>query len=189
MRWWREKFPAPAGNRNLEPRSSSSYPSAIIMPTLSTPVMFSSGQICTTYLLHSYPEVPFPNFSRRIKAFREDKCKVMCALYVWGSGSIGPLILNLGTRWKWVVSFTLRPLYPAKRATGIHWIGGWVGPTAGTAAVTKTVGETFSGFWNFLRECHDSTLKRATTASFRIPSNSPYLTVHPFNSMLNNLCS
>jgi hypothetical protein len=23
MRWWREKFPAPAGNRNLEPRSSS----------------------------------------------------------------------------------------------------------------------------------------------------------------------
>ena len=25
-----------------------------------------------------------------------------------------PLILNLNTRWKWVVSFTPRPLYPAK---------------------------------------------------------------------------
>jgi hypothetical protein len=27
---------------------------------------------------------------------------------------IHPLVLNLDTRWKWVVSFTLRPLYPAK---------------------------------------------------------------------------
>jgi hypothetical protein len=25
-RWWREKFPAPAGNRTLEPRSSGPYP-------------------------------------------------------------------------------------------------------------------------------------------------------------------
>jgi hypothetical protein len=30
----------------------------------------------------------------------------------WGSGGIAPCILHLGTRWRWVVSFTPRPLYP-----------------------------------------------------------------------------
>jgi hypothetical protein len=30
----------------------------------------------------------------------------------WGSGGIAPLIIDLGTRWRWVVSFTPRPLYP-----------------------------------------------------------------------------
>jgi hypothetical protein len=29
----------------------------------------------------------------------------------WGSGVIAPRILDLGTRWRWVVSFTPRPLY------------------------------------------------------------------------------
>jgi hypothetical protein len=28
-----------------------------------------------------------------------------------GSGSIAPCIRNLGTRWRWVVSFTPRPFY------------------------------------------------------------------------------
>jgi hypothetical protein len=31
---------------------------------------------------------------------------------VLGSGGIAPRINNLGTRWRWVVSFTPRPLYP-----------------------------------------------------------------------------
>jgi hypothetical protein len=30
----------------------------------------------------------------------------------WGSGGIAPRLLDLGTRWKWVVSFTHRPRYP-----------------------------------------------------------------------------
>jgi hypothetical protein len=30
----------------------------------------------------------------------------------WRSGGIAPDILDLGTRWRWVVSFTTRPLYP-----------------------------------------------------------------------------
>jgi hypothetical protein len=29
----------------------------------------------------------------------------------WGSGGIAPFILDLGTRWRWVVSFTFRSLY------------------------------------------------------------------------------
>ena len=31
-----------------------------------------------------------------------------------GSWGIAPLIFNLGTRWRWVVKFTFRPLYPRK---------------------------------------------------------------------------
>jgi hypothetical protein len=31
---------------------------------------------------------------------------------VLGVGGIAPRILDLGTRWRWVVSFTPRPLYP-----------------------------------------------------------------------------
>jgi len=27
---------------------------------------------------------------------------------------------DLGTRWRWVVSFTSRPLYPRERAAGTH---------------------------------------------------------------------
>jgi len=31
-----------------------------------------------------------------------------------GSGGIAPRVLNFGTRWRWVVSFTLRPHYPRR---------------------------------------------------------------------------
>jgi hypothetical protein len=31
---------------------------------------------------------------------------------IGGSGCIAPRILDFGTRWRWVVSFMLRPLYP-----------------------------------------------------------------------------
>jgi hypothetical protein len=32
----------------------------------------------------------------------------------FGSGSVTPLILNVRTRWRWLVRFTPRPLAPAK---------------------------------------------------------------------------
>jgi hypothetical protein len=42
------------------------------------------------------------------------------------------LILDLGTRWGLVVSFTPRPRFsPGKRPPGTHCTGGWVGPRAG----------------------------------------------------------
>jgi hypothetical protein len=44
----------------------------------------------------------------------------------WRSSCLEPLILNLGTRWKWVVNIKPRPSYP-----GTHWIGGFVSPRAG----------------------------------------------------------
>jgi hypothetical protein len=34
----------------------------------------------------------------------------------WGSGGTDPLILDLGTRWRWMVSFTPRPLYLQRKS-------------------------------------------------------------------------
>jgi hypothetical protein len=48
-----------------------------------------------------------------------------------------PLIINLGARWRWLISLTCQPLYPRERATGNHWIGGWVGPITGLDILEK----------------------------------------------------
>jgi hypothetical protein len=40
-------------------------------------------------------------------------------------------ILDLGTRWMWVVSCTDRVLYPRETAPGTQWIGGLSGPRTG----------------------------------------------------------
>jgi hypothetical protein len=47
----------------------------------------------------------------------------------WGSGCIAPFILYLDTRWMWVVSFMLWPLYLRDRAPSICWMGGCLGST------------------------------------------------------------
>jgi hypothetical protein len=46
-----------------------------------------------------------------------------------GSRGIDVFILDLGARRRWVVSTTLRPLYPRERPS-THCTGGWVGPRA-----------------------------------------------------------
>jgi len=55
----------------------------------------------------------------------------------WGSKVIAPRILDLGSRWRRVVSFTSGRLTPSERTPGTHWIGGWVGPRAGLDTVSK----------------------------------------------------
>jgi hypothetical protein len=65
---------------------------------------------------------------------------------VWGSGCIDPRFLDLGTSWRWVVSFTPRPLYPRERAPGTHWIRGWVNPRAGLDHMEKCKFFTPPGF-------------------------------------------
>jgi hypothetical protein len=53
------------------------------------------------------------------------------------SGGIGPRILNLGTIWRWVVSFTPGRFTSMQRAFGTHWVGDWVGARAGLDTVAK----------------------------------------------------
>jgi hypothetical protein len=48
------------------------------------------------------------------------------------------LILDLGTRWGWVVSVTPRSRFsPGERTPGTHCTGGWVGPRAGLDTETR----------------------------------------------------
>jgi hypothetical protein len=52
----------------------------------------------------------FPSQKGNVKLFLLNKNHTMESCR--GNGCIAPCILYLGTRWRWVVSFTPRPLYP-----------------------------------------------------------------------------
>jgi hypothetical protein len=54
---------------------------------------------------------------------------------MWGEWRYSATFLDLGTRWRWIVSFTPRPLYP-----GTHWIRGWASPRPGLDAVESNPG-------------------------------------------------
>jgi hypothetical protein len=58
----------------------------------------------------SSPHLPYylPNSPRALTEHQAMKA-------YWGSENIAPRILDLGIRWRWVVSFTPRPLYPQRK--------------------------------------------------------------------------
>jgi hypothetical protein len=82
-------------------------------------------------------------FLPRITTYEEVQIKSLCLTKhhsmktYWGSEGITPQILNLGTIWRWMVSFIPRPLYSGERSPGTHWIRGCVGPRAGLDAEEK----------------------------------------------------
>lgn len=47
--------------------------------------------------------------------------------HIWARYCIAPAFLNLDTKWRPVISFTLRPSYSLKCSVGSHGIGGSVG--------------------------------------------------------------
>jgi hypothetical protein len=62
----------------------------------------------------------------------KDKVAPVNALKAYrGRRSMAVPVINLSTRWRWGVSFTLRPLYPSGKNHGNYWTVGWVGPRAG----------------------------------------------------------
>jgi len=69
---------------------------------------------------------------------------------VLGSRSIAPRILNLGTRWRWVVRYTPRTLYHRIRAPSTYWTGGWVELRTGVDAVVKKWNPTISPAENWI---------------------------------------
>jgi hypothetical protein len=86
--------------------------------SLDPPVRSSYVYICYTFWIFiSDPKLckpqPIPRIASlllRNKVQQKGKGKVVPMKT--GSGGIVPRILDLGTRWRWVVSFTSRPLYP-----------------------------------------------------------------------------
>jgi hypothetical protein len=55
----------------------------------------------------------------------------------WRSGGDAARILNLGSRWRWLASFTPRPLCLRGKSLSTNWTGGWVGPRAGLDALVR----------------------------------------------------
>ena len=47
------------------------------------------------------------------------------------SGGTAPLILNLGMRWRWMVSLTPQLPYLQRQNSSSYWTGGWMGPRGG----------------------------------------------------------
>jgi hypothetical protein len=48
-------------------------------------------------------------------------------------------ILDLGSRWRWIVGSTSRPLYCCEKSPGFLWIGGCMGPRAGLDRMEKWI--------------------------------------------------
>jgi hypothetical protein len=65
------------------------------------------------------------------------KAKLKLSLFFMGEWRYSSIILNLGTRWRWVVSFMPLSLYNREWIPGTLYIGGWVGPWFGLDAVEK----------------------------------------------------
>jgi hypothetical protein len=55
---------------------------------------------------------------------------LLCAREYMGSRGRAPLILNLGGRLRWMVKFTLRPLFPRENSLVPIELGGLLGPIA-----------------------------------------------------------
>jgi hypothetical protein len=65
---------------------------------------------------------------------------------VWGSECIAPHFLDVGSIWRWVVSFTPRPsCQKGEWSPSILWIGGWVGPRSGLDDVEQRIFLTLPG--------------------------------------------
>jgi hypothetical protein len=76
--------------------------------------------------------VMFISYAALRKSIKHAKAKAVPLQALGGRGGIAPIILDLGTRWGWVVTVTPRPRFaPGKGPPGIHCTGGWVGPRAG----------------------------------------------------------
>jgi hypothetical protein len=57
-----------------------------------------------------------------------------------------PFIVNLASRWTWVVCLTSLPLYLRERGAGTRWIRGWVVPGAVLEVLQQSILLTPAGF-------------------------------------------
>jgi hypothetical protein len=54
-----------------------------------------------------------------------------------GKWRYSSIFLDIGTRWRLVISFMPRPHYLRINRPGTHWIGDWVGPRVGLEVTSK----------------------------------------------------
>jgi hypothetical protein len=82
------------------------------------------------------------------------------------SGDIAPLIRNLCTTWRWVVSITPRPPCPGESSRGTQRIGGQIGSRVGLYALGKWKIPGPCRDWN-----HDSSVVQTT--AYNLHRHSP----------------
>jgi len=63
---------------------------------------------------------------------------------------VAPVIIILGCRFRWVVSFTSWPLYPPGENAGFHETGGWLDPRAGLDVSAKERSLIYDHWWRNL---------------------------------------
>jgi hypothetical protein len=97
---------------------------------------------------------------------------------VWGSWYIDPYFLDLGTSWRWVVSFTLRPLYPWGKSprypfdSRLGGSQGWSGRRGEEKILDPTVSRPLS------RPARSQSLYRLRCFGFLLASGNKYPTVN-----------
>jgi len=82
----------------------------------------------------------------------------------WGSGGTAPIIIDLGTRWRWVVSSTPRLLYPQGKSPLCPLVRRLAGPRAGWDAVMKR---------KIPRPCRFSNPRSSSPQSSTVPLSYP----------------
>jgi hypothetical protein len=87
-------------------------------------------QTCSRFCISHWPRYPFIAYKNPVqgKAIPVLSTEHHSMKVCWGSGHTAPWILDLGTRWRWVVSFTPRPLYPYGKSPWYPLIRGLGGP-------------------------------------------------------------
>jgi hypothetical protein len=96
-RWWRNKFPASAGNRTLEPRSSQKYKSAFIMRSL---------QQCVVVTLYEGVSKNFRTgrLERELQMVQLSATRCSCIAILWVSlVSFAAITLCVASQWVFVV--------------------------------------------------------------------------------------
>jgi hypothetical protein len=108
---------------NLQPVSAASCRLAIPSNHSTYTVSYSTFSVgckLDIYLSIYLPILSLPSrFSSNPIKVKLSLCLTNWALRhegVWGSGCIDPHFLDLGASWRWVVSFTPRPLYPRRKS-------------------------------------------------------------------------
>jgi hypothetical protein len=123
--------------RKVEWHQTPLCPTALREPVLTSSGHFTkSGPLCvpldhvfSVYLFGKWPRILYSNgrwiYILDIQTL--SKCKLSLCLTerhtmkaYWRNGCIPPCILNLGTRLRWVVRFTPRPVYPQGKSLGTH---------------------------------------------------------------------
>jgi hypothetical protein len=120
-------------------RRSSDKTNCLELHTTSCNITFMSS-FCIYYIpftVSNKKSMPMRSVFVQLNYHHTDPTKVKLSLWLTrhhamrkycGSGGIVPRILDLGTRWRWVVSFTPRSRFtPRERVPGTHCIG-WVYP-------------------------------------------------------------